>query len=278
MITSGQGADGGARHHPELRQGHDLEGHHARARHARLPERLAARRSRRPRRRTSPGRFTAFIGYEWTSNTGGNNLHRNVIFRDDATKAAPGRAVHDDEAARQRQPGRPLEVDGRATRRRPAATCSPSPTTATCRNGLMFPIVEAFGKPVDRDYAETRAKWERLYEATQTKGDGETHPFLSPNDEFADFETWDKGNLDGSAAKTKDMLRVRVRALGAEERPDARAEARHEPLQVRPDRQQRRAHRPRRDGGGQLLRQDRAAGAEPGAHDARRSSTTRRPA
>jgi hypothetical protein len=64
----------------------------------------------------------------------------------------------------------------------------------------------AFGKKLDRDYAETRAKWERLYEATQTKGDGETHPFLSPNDEFANFERWDKGNLDGSFAKTKDML------------------------------------------------------------------------
>jgi hypothetical protein len=73
-------------------------------------------------------------------------------------------------------------------------------------NGLMFPTVEAFGKPVDRAYAETRAHWERLYETTQTKGDGESHPFLSPNDEFANFEKWDKGNLDGSVAKTKDML------------------------------------------------------------------------
>jgi hypothetical protein len=74
-------------------------------------------------------------------------------------------------------------------------------------NGTMFPIIESFtGKPVDRTYAEQRAKWERLYEATQTKGDGETHPFLSPNDEFANFERWDKGNLDGSVAKTKDML------------------------------------------------------------------------
>ena len=70
----------------------------------------------------------------------------------------------------------------------------------------MFPLIEAFGKTIDRDYAETRAKWERLYETTQTKGDGEAHPFLSPNDEFADFEIWDKGNLDGSVAKKKEML------------------------------------------------------------------------
>ncbi len=73
-------------------------------------------------------------------------------------------------------------------------------------NGRMFPVVEAFGKAIDRGYAETRAKWERLYEVTQTKGDGEAHPFLSPNDEFADYERWDKGNLDGTVAKTKDML------------------------------------------------------------------------
>jgi hypothetical protein len=73
-------------------------------------------------------------------------------------------------------------------------------------NGRMFPTVEAFGKKIDREYVETRLKWERLYEATQTKGDGEAHPYLSPNDEFANFERWDKGNLDGSVAKTKDML------------------------------------------------------------------------
>ena len=73
-------------------------------------------------------------------------------------------------------------------------------------NGMMFPIVEAFGKAIDRDYAEQRVKWERLYEATQTKGDGETHPFLSSNDEFANFERWDKGNLDASVAKKKEML------------------------------------------------------------------------
>jgi hypothetical protein len=73
-------------------------------------------------------------------------------------------------------------------------------------NGLMFPVVEAFGKKLDSEYAQTRAKWERLYEATQTKGTGEAHPVLSPTDEFASFEIWDKGNLDGSAAKKKEML------------------------------------------------------------------------
>jgi len=74
-------------------------------------------------------------------------------------------------------------------------------------NGIMFPIVESFtGKRVDREYAETRAKWEPLYEATQIKGDGETHPFLSPNDEFADYETWDQGNLDLSVLKKDKML------------------------------------------------------------------------
>lgn len=71
----------------------------------------------------------------------------------------------------------------------------------------MFPIIESFtGNPIDRAYAEAREKWERLYEATQIKGDGETHPFLSPNDEFANFERWDKGNLDLSELKKPEML------------------------------------------------------------------------
>jgi hypothetical protein len=73
-------------------------------------------------------------------------------------------------------------------------------------NGQMFPMVEAFGRKIERGYADERAKWERLYEVTQTKGTGEAHPYLSPNDEFAEFELWDKGNLDGSVAKKKEML------------------------------------------------------------------------
>jgi hypothetical protein len=71
----------------------------------------------------------------------------------------------------------------------------------------MFPVDRQYtGKRIDRDYVEQRARWEPLYEATQIKGDGEAHPFLSPDDAFADYETWDAGNLDLSEAKTNDML------------------------------------------------------------------------
>src|SRR5678809_1397193 len=63
-------------------------------------------------------------------------------------------------------------------------------------NGRMFPIIESFtDKKIDREYAEQNARWEHLFEATQIKGDSETHPFLSPNDEFANYERWDKGCL-----------------------------------------------------------------------------------
>ena len=66
----------------------------------------------------------------------------------------------------------------------------------------MFPVIEPSpASPIDRAYAETRARWEPLYEVTQIKGDGEAHPFLSPNDEFAGYELWDKGNLNLSVPK-----------------------------------------------------------------------------
>ena len=160
-----------------------------------------------------PGRFTAFIGFEWTSNTGGNNLHRNVIFRDGATRAS----VVEPYTTMQ-----PLGSDNPVDLWKWMATFEEKTGgnvlaiahNGNLSNGRMFPTVEAFGKPLDRAYAETRAKWERLYEATQTKGDGEAHPYLSPNDEFANFEKWDRGNLDGSAAKTRDMLQFEYARSG----------------------------------------------------------------
>jgi hypothetical protein len=152
-----------------------------------------------------PGRFTAFIGYEWTSNTGGNNLHRNVIFRDNADKASQ---VEPFTVYPPYGSDNPVDLWKwmEAYEMKTGGSVLAIPHNGNLSNGEMFPVAETFGKAIDRDYAEARAKWERLYEATQTKGDGEAHPFLSPNDEFADFETWDKGNLDGSVAKTNDML------------------------------------------------------------------------
>src|SRR5688500_1812731 len=70
----------------------------------------------------------------------------------------------------------------------------------------MFALVDFMGNPLTRTYAENRMRWEPLCEVTQIKGDGEAHPFLSPNDEFANFERWDKGNLDLTVAKKPEML------------------------------------------------------------------------
>jgi hypothetical protein len=153
-----------------------------------------------------PGRFTAFIGYEWTSNTGGNNLHRNVIFRDDASKASLVEPYTTQKPLGSDNP-RDLWKWMAAYEQKTGGNLLAIAHNGNLSNGRMFPIIESFtGKPVDREYAETRAQWERLYEVTQIKGDGEAHPFLSPNDEFANFERWDKGNLDLSELKKSDML------------------------------------------------------------------------
>ncbi|WP_245427800.1 DUF3604 domain-containing protein [Bradyrhizobium sp. MOS003] len=153
-----------------------------------------------------PGRFTALIGYEWTSNTGGNNLHRNVIFRDNGDRANQVVPFTTSPPLGSDNP-RDLWKWMTAYEQKTGGSVLAIAHNGNLSNGRMFPIIESFtGKPVDKEYVEQRAKWERLYEATQTKGDGEAHPVLSPTDEFANFERWDFGNLDASAAKTKDML------------------------------------------------------------------------
>ncbi len=153
-----------------------------------------------------PGRFTAFIGFEWTSNTLANNLHRNVLFRDDATKAILTEPYTTMKPLGSDDP-RDLWKWMTAYEEKTGGDVLAIAHNGNLSNGRMFPIIEpGTGRKLDREYAETRARWERLYEATQTTGDGETHPFLSPTDEFASFERWDKGNLDLTTAKTKDML------------------------------------------------------------------------
>jgi len=139
-----------------------------------------------------PGRFTAFIAYEWTSNYGGgNNLHRNVIYRDGKDKAdlvAPLTTFVTEnpeelwkwmQQYEQKTGGQLLAI----------------PHNGNLSNGLMFALNTFKGDPLSKAWAETRANYEPLYEVTQGKGTSEQHPSLAPNDEFANFEIWDKGNL-----------------------------------------------------------------------------------
>jgi hypothetical protein len=153
-----------------------------------------------------PGRFTAFIGYEWTSNAGGNNLHRNIIWRDNGTKAGlvePYTTLPPLGSPNPRDLWKWMAMVEEKT----GAEILALAHNGNLSNGRMFPIIESFnGKRIDREYAENRTRWEPLYEATQMKGDGETHPFLSPNDEFANYERWDKGNLDLTEVKKPEML------------------------------------------------------------------------
>jgi hypothetical protein len=153
-----------------------------------------------------PGKFTAFIGYEWTSLIQGNNMHRVVIYRDGGDKGG------------QMVPYTTMEPQGSTNPRdlwkwlmayeeKTGGDVLAIAHNGNLSNGIMFPLEAQYdGTVLDEEYVTRRAKWEPLYEATQIKGDGEAHPFLSPNDEFADYETWDVGNLDVSEAKTDAML------------------------------------------------------------------------
>ncbi len=150
-----------------------------------------------------PGKFTAFIGYEWTSLVRGNNLHRVVVLRDGADKARKSLPYTLGDSADPEDLWRWLARYEDTTGGKALAI----PHNANLSNGMMFADVTLSGEPLTADYAERRQRWEPLIEISQYKGDGEAHPLLSPDDEFADYETWDVANLDMSQAKTDDMLK-----------------------------------------------------------------------
>jgi hypothetical protein len=153
-----------------------------------------------------PGKFTTLIGFEWTSLDKGNNLHRNVIFRDGAEKA--GQVVpYTTQAPIGSTDPLDLYTYLENYEAKTGGFAIALAHNGNLSNGVMFPVDRQFtGRRIDKTYVEKRARWERMYEITQIKGDGEAHPYLSPNDEFANYETWDVGNLDLSEAKTNDML------------------------------------------------------------------------
>ena len=140
-----------------------------------------------------PGRFTAMIGYEWTSVPGGNNLHRNILFRDNKDKASQ---VMPFSAWQSEDPEKLWEWMAKYEEKTGGRMLA-IPHNANLSNGRMFELVDFAGKPLTKDYAERRARFEVLQEMMQTKGNSETHPLISPNDEFADFGVagWEYGNL-----------------------------------------------------------------------------------
>ena len=153
-----------------------------------------------------PGRFTAFVGFEWTSLIKGNNMHRVVVYKDGAEKARQMVAYTTTPPLGSPNP-RDLWKWMTSYEEKTGGDVLAIAHNGNLSNGIMFPLEAQWdGTRFDDTYVTQRAKWEPLYETTQIKGDGETHPFLSPDDEFADYETWAVGNLDVSEAKTDDML------------------------------------------------------------------------
>ena len=156
-------------------------------------------------RYNDPGRFSTIIGYEWTSTEDGNNLHRNVLYRDSGERA---RRMVPYTTAESFNPedlwswmARYEETTG--------GQVFAIAHNGNMSNGIMFPVETnpATGKALTNDYVKQRARWEPLYEVTQIKGDGETHPLLSSDDEFADHETLALGNLNLTVPKEDKMLK-----------------------------------------------------------------------
>jgi hypothetical protein len=143
----------------------------------------------------NPGKFTTLIAFEWTSIPNGQNLHRNVFFRDDTGPETPFSTLDSDRAEDlwtyldvQREAGHEVFA---------------IPHNSNVSNGLMFPTVNSYGQPIDKAWIERRAKHEVAVEILQTKGQSDAHPALSPNDEFADFETGFKHMLGTGGVVSK---------------------------------------------------------------------------
>jgi hypothetical protein len=147
-------------------------------------------------RYNEPGKFTAFIGFEYTLMQNGNNMHRNVIFRDGGDKAStvvpldpsghqwPDKLWEYMDAYEQKTGGKVLAI----------------PHNSNVSNGMMFMFTEPNGGPMSAEYARRRLAHEPVVEVTQIKGDSESHPFMSPNDEFASYGDagWEEFNLLGN--------------------------------------------------------------------------------
>ncbi len=155
-------------------------------------------------RYNQPGRFTALIGYEWTPTQSGDKLHRNVLYRDDADLARKVMPFTANKSINPQDLWQWMQNYEATTGGKVLALAH----NGNLSSGKMFPVETNpnTGLAIDAEYVRMRARWEPLFEVTQIKGDSEAHPNLSPDDEFADFETWDRGNASMAVLKTPEML------------------------------------------------------------------------
>jgi len=155
-------------------------------------------------RYNEPGKFTALIGFEYSLQPKGNTLHRNVIFRDGAEKARTVLPFPSDGKKSPEPLWDYMDAYAKATGGKTLAI----PHNSNLSNGLAFQMTNWDGGPMTAAIARRRVEHEPLVEVTQYKGDSESHPTLSRNDEFADFGDagWENGNAPLSTLKKPEML------------------------------------------------------------------------
>ncbi|MDG1310479.1 MAG: DUF3604 domain-containing protein [Porticoccaceae bacterium] len=134
-----------------------------------------------------PGVFTSLLGWEWSSLPTGANLHRIVVTPDGGDKASQYIPYGSDQSQYPEDLWQWLEDTEASTDSRFISI----PHNSNISKGYMFGETTVKGEAITADYARTRMQWEPITEVTQIKGDSETHPGFSPEDEFADFETYD---------------------------------------------------------------------------------------
>lgn len=172
-------------------------------------------------RHNEPGKFTAFTGYEWTSMVDGDNLHRVVIFRDgpEVTRnIVPISSIDSTDPEY-------LWAQLAAYEKETGGQVMAIPHNGNISEGRQFSDTRNNGEPFNTAYAKTRIRWEPVVEMTQVKGDSETHPLISPDDEFADFENWDETDIANTPYPPEKLSQIYT---GGYARPSLKAGLKHE--------------------------------------------------